>query len=324
MSTPSIHARQKRLVHDSLSGLCTGTTSSSDIFGDDCLWHGSHPLNVVSGIDSIQKIYTDLLTSFPDIERRDLIIIGGHYESSDFVALCGHYVGTFSSDWLGIPAISRPISFRYGEVHEVLDDRIIRSYCLWDILDLLRQCGICPLPPSRGSPDIWDSPFHPGVLFKESDPELSARNLSDTLAMQQTLGDYNVMTRDELLSMPQRDYWHDRMMWYGPCGIGTTRGLAGFVDHHQLPFRLTFPERDGGNHYIRVGDGNFSVTGGWPSVITRHTGSELFGVPATNKKIEMRVMDFYCHDSGRIRENWVPIDVIDILHQMGIDIMGNL
>ena len=42
--------------------------------------------------------------------------------------------------------------------------------------------------------------------------------------------------------MPQRDHWHPRMMWYGPAGIGTARGLAGFVDDHQLPFRIAFPQ----------------------------------------------------------------------------------
>ena len=33
-------------------------------------------------------------------------------------------------------------------------------------------------------------------------------------------------------------------MWYGPSGIGTARGLDGFVDHHQLPFNLHFKDRD--------------------------------------------------------------------------------
>ena len=36
-----------------------------------------------------------------------------------------------------------------------------------------------------------------------------------------------------------------------PGGIGTTRGLQGFVDYHQLPFRIAFPNRRGGNHGCR-------------------------------------------------------------------------
>ena len=31
-------------------------------------------------------------------------------------------------------------------------------------------------------------------------------------------------------------------------------------------------------------------------------------------------MDFYLHHEGRIRENWVPIDIAHILDQIGVDI----
>ena len=35
----------------------------------------------------------------------------------------------------------------------------------------------------------------------------------------------------------------------------------------------------------------------------------------------MKVMDFYLHDEGLIRENWVPIDIIHILKQMDVDVI---
>ena len=38
----------------------------------------------------------------------------------------------------------------------------------------------------------------------------------------------------------------------------------------------------------------------------------------------MRVMDFYHHDEGLIRENWVPIDIIHILKQLGVDVLKNV
>jgi predicted ester cyclase len=114
------------------------------------------------------------------------------------------------------------------------------------------------------------------------------------------------------------------MMWYGPCGIGTTRGLQGFVDYHQLPFRIAFPNRRGGNHYVRIGDGPYSATGGWPSVHARHLGGDFLGVAPTGRDITMRVMDFYLHHEGLIRENWVPIDIIHVLLQMDVDVMGRM
>ena len=38
----------------------------------------------------------------------------------------------------------------------------------------------------------------------------------------------------------------------------------------------------------------------------------------------MRVMDFYLHHEGLIRENWVPLDILDLLQQMGVDVIGRM
>ena len=39
----------------------------------------------------------------------------------------------------------------------------------------------------------------------------------------------------------------------------------------------------------------------------------LTGIGPSGRDITMRVIDFYLHHEGLIRENWVPIDIIDIL-----------
>jgi hypothetical protein len=135
--------------------------------------------------------------------------------------------------------------------------------------------------------------------------------------------------------MPQIEFWHPKMMWYGPSGIGTARELAGFVDVHQLPFRTAFPRdpkqpqppgmgQHGGSHYVRIGDGRFSATGGWPSRHMMHQGGGWLGLPPTGRAITMRVMDFYAADQGLIRENWVPIDLINVLLQMDIDVLARV
>ena len=115
-------------------------------------------------------------------------------------------------------------------------------------------------------------------------------------------------------------------MWYGAAGIGTTRGLKGFEDYHQIPFLVAFPDRAGSErgHFIRIGDGHFAVTGGWGYLQATHTGGELFGVAPTGKRIKMRVMDFYRCNDETIIENWVPMDVPHILLQMGVDVFGRM
>jgi predicted ester cyclase len=331
---PTDHLENKRRLHAGLGRLAEAGPGGAaavlaELYAADAAWRGAHPLNETMGVDAIAThVWEPLLAACPDLERRDLIVAGGSYDGRDYVAMIGHYCGSFQADWLGIPATGRPIYLRYGEVHQVRDGRIVQSSCLWDILDLIRQTGHWPLAPSLGVEGMWPGPITAdGLLLDPTDPAQSAASLAQTLAMHGTLGafrDQDGAGRDELLRMPQREHWHPRMMWYGPSGIGTTRGLAGFVDDHQVPFRNAFPNRTGGQHYIRIGDGPISVTGGWPSVTAIHSGGGFLGLGPTGRPVGMRVMDFYLHHEGLIRENWVPIDILDLLMQLGVDVLARM
>ena len=333
-STPAGYAAAKRLVMELLSAVAEATPATltarlAAAYHPGASWRGSHPMNELSGLDAIEaQAWRPLLHSFPDLERRDLIVAAGRYDGADLVATMGHYLGTFRRDWLSIPATGAPLYVRSAEVHWLEGDRIAQSTVLIDVLDAVRQAGIWPIAPSLGAELPWPPPIGPGgISFDLPDPAVSATNLAQTLAMHSTLGEYDDtagLGRLGLLDMPQKEHWHAKMMWYGPCGIGTTRGLEGYVDGHQLPFRIAFPNRQGGLHYIRIGDGPLSVTGGWPSVRARHTGGDFCGVGPTGREVGMRVMDFYYHHEGLIRENWVPIDMIHLLGQLGVDVLGRV
>ncbi|GGL61240.1 ester cyclase [Wenxinia marina] len=314
------------------------------LYAPDAEWRGSCPIDEMQGAEAIAEgAWGPLLQAIPDLERRDDIFVAGSYDGRTYVAAVGHYCGTFRQDWLTIPATGRPVFLRYGEVHRVEGGRIVQSNCLWDVLDLIRQAGFWPLPPSLGTEGRWPGPITgDGVRLAPSDAAEGEASIAQTLAMHATLhafADTEGRGRQGLLEMPQKDHWHERMMWYGPSGIGMARGLQGFVDYHQMPFRAAFPRpatqadadevaaaraATGGGHYIRIGDGPYSVTGGWPSRVDRHAGPNLFGLPATGRIVGMRVMDFYLHHEGRIRENWVPLDVLDLMRQLGVDVMTRM
>lgn len=337
----------KRRLYDGLRAISDSSAQTvsarlDTLYHPNAEWRGAHPLNEMRGTKAIaESVWAPLLRSFPDLERRDLILVGGGYEGREYVAAVGHYCGTFREPWLTIPATGRPVYIRYGEVHQVEHGRIVQSNCLWDILDVMRQAGFWPLPPSLGTEGMWSGPITAdGVVLAKSDAALSADNLAQTLAMHQALGAYDdkaVDPRRGLLEMPQKAYWHPKMMWYGPSGIGIVRGLQGFVDYHQLPFRTAFErpvgtleevhairKAHGAGHYIRIGDGAYSVTGGWPSVYAIHNGGDFLGTGPTGRPVTMRVMDFYLHDEGLIRENWVPLDILDLLRQIGVDVFSRM
>jgi predicted ester cyclase len=309
----------------------------------EATWRVSHPMNPLAGHDAaLATVFVPLKQAMPDLERRDVVFVGGSYQGRTYIAAVGHYVGTMRSDWLGIPATGKTVMLRYGEVYQVDGEgRVVQANLLWDVLDVMRQAGVWPLAPMLGVGELWSAPFSmDGLRFEHSDAAISVASIDQTLAMHRTLAEHDDranLTRASLIAMPQREHWHPKMMWYGPAGIGATRGLDGFVDGHQLPFRIafhrpqgTFAEvsaeraRQGAGHYIRIGDGPYSVTGGWPSVYAMHLGGGFCGLPPTGKPVFMRVMDFYLHHEGLIRENWVPLDMLDLLNQMGFDALQRM
>jgi hypothetical protein len=309
----------------------------------DATWRVAHPINALTGNAAAAAMaYGPLKQAMPDLERRDVIFVGGTYQGRTYLAAVGHYCGTLSHDWLGIPATKKTMYVRYGEIYQVdAEGSVVVATLLWDVLDVMRQAGVWPLAPILGSSELWPAPFTAdGVRLSSSDSEQSRASIMQTIAMHGTLAEHDDranLSRASLNAMPQKNHWHPKMMWYGPAGIGTTRGLDGFVTGHQLPFRIafhrpqgTFAEvsaertRHGAGHYIRIGDGPYSVTGGWPSVYAVHNGSGFCGLPATGKPVFMRVMDFYLHHEGLIRENWVPLDMLDLLQQMGFDALARM
>ena len=57
-----------------------------------------------------------------------------------------------------------------------------------------------------------------------------------------------------------------------------------------------------------------------------HAGDYL-GVAATGKALTLRVMDFYRCDftqapDGKLAENWVLLDYVDLFAQMGVDLIA--
>ena len=294
----------------------------------DVEWHTSHPINTLNGREAVVTQYlAPLHAAFPDLERRTDLFFAGHWAgeivggAGCWVTCTGHWLGTFRADWLGIPATGEPATLRFGEFYRVDGGRIVEARILLDIVDLARQAGRPLLPPSSGLEILVPCPRpHDGLLFGATNPEHGAESLRRMLAMATGLGKFD---GTDLKTMGMENHWHRDMMWYGPCGIGSMRGVDGFQRHHQGPFLHAFPDRRGGNHRARFAEGPFVASTGWPSVHATHSGNYL-GVPATGRPISMRVMDHWRCEDGLLTENWVMIDLPELLLHMGVDVMARL
>ena len=293
------------------------------LYHPDVTWHGPHPINALQGgLTVLAGFWEPFLNAFPDVERRDDILIAGAFNDGIWIGATGHYTATFAHDWLGIQATGGAVNIRYGEFSRMQAGKVHEVYFILDILDLMRQAGCWPrmVPASCGLTDRVPGPAtRDGVVLAPSAPVEGERSLDLVMAMiHGLLKDYDGKT---LESMAQQRFWHPNMMWYGPAGIGTSRGLKGFQDVHQRPFLAAFPDRMGGDHKARIAEGAYVASTGWPSVRATHLGPWQ-GCPPTGRKIGMRVMDFWRRDDNLLRENWVFIDMIDLLLQMEVDVMG--
>ena len=302
-----------------------------EFFSEDVKVKCFYPLNEFSGITKFKEIFwLPLFEAFPDIERREQVLIGGTFADKMQIGSISTLSGIFKKPWLGIKPNFKMVNLKCCEIHELKNDKIVETHILIDVIDLIFQTGIYPINPSRGAEGNWLSPINTdGVNFYEKNPEISKLSLEQSLIMQRSLNikpeldnPSDEELRMKLIDHPQKEYWHEKMIWYGPSGVGTARSLEGFVDYHQLPFRKTFKERNYWKlgHYCEIGDGKFSLTAGWHSIQAKYGSDDWLGYSAKDKIVTMRVMDFYHHDEGKIRENWVPIDIVHILKQIDIDI----
>ncbi len=287
----------------------------------------SHPVNDLKGAAAIGTgLLKPLAQALSGFERRDDIFFAdSRPRAARMICATGHLCGTFSKPLFGIPPTGAAAWLRFGEFHQLdASGRIKRTWLLLDLLHLMHQAGIRMLPPSLGEDILVPGPATAdGVSYEPGDPAEAEASIAAIEAMLDGLLKFkgDVAT---LKSMRQERYWHPQFMWYGPSGIGTSRALKGFQDFHQRPFLTALPDRYAGTHYARIGCGNYSATGGWPSLHATHSGPGLLGLPASGRKVTMRVMDFWRREGKLLRENWVLIDLPEFMLQIGRDVFAEL
>jgi predicted ester cyclase len=295
----------------------------AEYYHEDATWQGPAPIDRLDGRDAVAaEFWEPLLAAFPDLERNDYALFDGTFAGDTWVCATGNLVGTFEEEWLGIPATGHATWLRYGEFHRLVDGRIAETRLFVDLLDLLRQAGFEFFPALAPEVVIPGPSTRDGVVLDERDADASA----ETLQLVEDMIFEGLESFEEvgLDGMGMEEYWHEEFMWYGPAGIGTTRGIDGFQEFHQGPFLEAFPDRLSGGDDVRFAKGRYCGWHGWPSLEATHTGDGWLGLPATGESVTMRVMDVWRREGDLLAENWVFIDMIDLLDQLGVDVFGRV
>lgn len=306
----------------------TAIRTELDAVARDAIFKLCHPFGDIQGGEAFfDKALSVLRTAWPDVERRDWIVMAGTDEhGEDWVGCGGHYMGTFCAPFLDIPPTGHLAHMRYHEFYRFQEGKVVEYQAIWDVPEVMMLANAWPMVPSLGLEYCIPGPASGDGLIR------SARNEEDSRASQELIVEMlNYMKKHpsqggpEVMEMPR--FWHDTVNWYGPAGIGTARGIQGFRNWHQIPFLKAMPDRGlkaDEITYHFFGDNNYCAVTGWPNMIQTVTHDGWMGLAPVGKEISMRSLDFWRMENGKIRENWVLVDILDAYRQLGVDVFARL
>ena len=114
------------------------------------------------------------------------------------------------------------------------------------------------------------------------------------------------------------DFFAESFRWMGNFGCGTKNGLREFQDNWQRPFQAAFSDK------ICIDEARLAE-GEWMAAFGRqeatHSGT-FMGIAPTGKRVEIRYMDFWKVEDGKIVDNWVMVDFPHVLSQLGVDVFS--
>ncbi len=294
------------------------------VFAPDARLQLCHPFGETTGAQIWKTLYAPLLAAMPDLERRDLIVLEGTTPGGqDWIGCMGNYMGTFLRPWLDIPPTGHLVHMRYHEFFRIENGRVTEAQVIWDIPEVMMQAGAWPMAPQLGKLICTPGPMPQDGLRTSGDGQAA---LDHVIAMLTDLCRHPAEGGPEVMNLER--YWHPRFNWYGPTGIGTCRGRAGFRGWHQIPFLRAMPDRkldamgDLMSHWFAQGD--YVCETGWPNMRLTLTDDGWMGIAPAGREVLLRSLDFWRLEDGLIRENWVLVDLLDVYAQIGVDVFARL
>lgn len=326
-----LHGNNRNLVAKLRSALYDFETGRllpvlEEVLTTDCAVRFCHPFGELQGPQELYElVYLPLTTAIPDLERRDYIVIAGPSVSdTSWVGCAGLYTGVFERPWLDIPPTFHPVAMRFHEFFRVDNGRVSEIQAVWDIPQIMMQARAWPLSPSLGVEWIVPAPAPQNGVFDGPRDEKEAQKSLDLVQNMITGLQKHAEGGPEAMNLPA--FWHPKMTWYGPAGIGTNRRISGFRNWHQIPFLNAMPDRtmnDAVPHYW-FAEGPFVGATGWPNMRATLSGDGWLGIAPAEREITMCSLDFWRCEGNLLRENWVLVDLLNVYHQLGVSVFDRM
>ena len=292
---------------------------------ENYLWRGMHPFYEQHSADDVANVFwKPFRASFTSVQRRQDVFMAGLNDvdngESEWVCSMGHMMGLFDETWLGIPSSGKIAFLRYVEFNRVADGKIAETALFCDIISVMQQVGLNPLPLQTGAAFITPGPrTHNGLMFDKQDAVESKKTIDLINQMITDLTTSYMRSPEEELART----WHKAMIWFGPAGIGATYTRERYEKQHQDPFRAHLKDIVFNGHICRFSEGCFGGFFGWANLSMKTSGNWL-GLPASDHPTEMRVVDIYRRDGDKLAENWIFIDILHFLSLQGLDLLDRM
>ena len=148
------------------------------------------------------------------------------------------------------------------------------------------------------------------VLTKNNDLSKTQETISTIDSMVDGLNDHDIDNMGRFFSSDFR--------WMGNFGCGFKDGLKEFQENWQGPFQAAFSDKVCIDE-ARITQGEWCAAFGRQEAV--HTGT-FMGIAPTNKRVEIRYMDFWKVVDGKIVDNWVNVDFPYVMQQLGVDVFN--
>jgi len=287
-------------------------------------WRGSCPLYEKTSLaEACEDALEPLRRAFSPLKRREYISISGRNDAdgaqSVWTCSLGHLTGPFVDKWLGLNPTGQLVQLRYAEFQRVDRDRVAETALFIDVSDFLQQIGLDPFPNQLGARHIFPPPWKAGR--RDCGLEVAQETADLVNRMIEDLDLLNKTGKDTCPPEYLARTWHADMAWYGPAGIGAMMTIPFYQAQHQYPFRQGLTNKRYHGHVARIADGDFAAFFGWPN-LSNSPREGYLGLPASDVRGEMRIVDVYRREGDKLAENWVIIDLPHYFLSYGIDFLG--
>ena len=261
--------------------------------------------------DWFTKEMTSWTEAFPWVEFNQMLFLGSGPNASTTTYAVGDWKGALGPlAPTGKRTTVRITDFYVGAA----DGRIARNYMMIDLLDLLRQQGIHPLPLSPLPQGRVSPPQGDGI------PAPLARYARSTAQADDTRRVVEAMLAAEWVgTSTSLEYWKaEDLVWYGPVPFGLASGGEQFKTHFLKPFHAAFGQSRALVLDAFACEGQYCAARGTFSGV--HTGSWL-GFAPSGKTLSLEFGMHWRVIDGLIAESWAIFDLPKMLLPLGVDLL---